>query len=343
VTVAFAGGPAQRVRSGRRGGFRTTVAAPEGAPGAVRLAVTGAGARLELPFTVLPDPVVAGAGDIACGADSSSAQCHDAATSELLLQMAPAAVLALGDVQYELGQYDNFTRFYDATWGRLKAITHPVVGNHEYGTSDSKGCGYACGYFDYFNGPGQVFGPAGARGAGYYAFDVGAWRLYAINSNCTRTGAPGCVAGSEQQRWLAADLARHPRRCSLMFMHHPLFTSDTRDFDNEAFRSQLRPLWQTFYDAGGELVLTGHSHFYERYARQDPQERPDPARGIRQIIAGTGGRNVYGVGSVEPTSEVRGERTFGVIRLALHASSYDWQFVPEPGKTFTDAGTDSCH
>jgi hypothetical protein len=316
---------------------------PETTPGAHAFKVTGAGVRLRLPFEVLPDPVVAGAGDIACGSDSSSAQCKQMLTSDLLLQIAPAAVLALGDTQYELGQYDNYLRFYDPSWGRLKAITHPVVGNHEYGTSDANGCGYACGYFDYFNGPGQPFGPAGPRGLGYYAYDVGAWRLYAVNSNCGRTGAPDCGPGSEQARWLEADLAAHPRACSLMYMHHPIFTSDTRSFDEEPFRAQMRGLWQPFYDHGGDVVLTGHSHFYERYAPQDPQERPDPARGIRQFIVGTGGRNVYDVGKVEPTSEVRGVSTFGVIRLGLHASSYDWRFVPEPGKPFTDAGSQPCH
>jgi hypothetical protein len=330
------------VATGPRGGFRRAIAIPQTSPGAHTFTALSAGVRLRLPFTVLPDPVVAGAGDIACGANSTSAQCKQMTTSDLLLGMAPTAVLALGDTQYEAGEYSNFLRFYDPSWGRLKAITHPAVGNHEYGTSDAGGCGFACGYFDYFNGPGQPFGPAGPRDGGYYAFDLGAWRLYSVNSNCDRS-VPGCGAGSLQLRWLQQDLAAHPRRCSLMFMHHPLFTSDTRNFDSPTFRDQLRPLWQAFYDAGGDVVLTGHSHFYERYARQDPLGRPDPARGIRQFIVGTGGRNVYGVGKVEPTSEVRGVKTFGVIRLGLHAESYDWRFVPAPGQAFTDAGSEACH
>jgi 3',5'-cyclic AMP phosphodiesterase CpdA len=217
------------------------------------------------------------------------------------------------------------------------------VGNHEYGTSDAAGCGYACGYFDYFNGIGQAFGRAGERNKGYYAVDVGAWRLYAMNSNCSRKGAPGCGPGSAQLRFLEEDLAAHPRRCSLMFMHHPLFTSDTRDFDSEAFRTLLRPLWQAFYDHGGDVVLTGHTHFYERYAPQNPQGQLDPARGIREFIVGTGGRNVYSAGTPEANSEVRVEKTVGVIKMTLRASSYDWQFVPEPGKTLTDSGTQRCH
>jgi 3',5'-cyclic AMP phosphodiesterase CpdA len=211
------------------------------------------------------------------------------------------------------------------------------VGNHEYGTSG------ASGYFDYFDGVGRPTGQAGDRGKGYYAFDLGAWRLYALNSNCTRPEAPGCGEGSAQLAWLKADLAAHPRRCSLAFMHHPMFTSDTREFDTPAFRHKLRPLWQAFYDHGGDVVLVGHSHFYERYAPQDPQGNPDPARGIRQFIVGTGGRNVYEPGTpLERNSEVHDGKTFGAIDMTLHGNGYDWRFVPVPGKTFTDAGSQAC-
>jgi hypothetical protein len=171
---------------------------------------------------------------------------------------------------------------------------------------------------------------------------VGTWRLYALNSNCSRS-VPGCGAGSEQHAWLEHDLASHPRRCTLMYMHHPLVTSDTRDFDNPTSQDRMRPLWQAFYDHGGDVVLTGHTHFYERFARIDPHERLDPARGFRQFIVGTGGRNVYTAGEIEPTSEVRGERVFGVLRMTLGRSRYEWEFVPEPGQPFTDRGREGCH
>jgi 3',5'-cyclic AMP phosphodiesterase CpdA len=341
--LAFPHHSRSRFTTSRRGGFSVSLPVPEIAPGRHSFEVRRRGLRLRLPFEVAPDPVIAGAGDIACGSNSTSAQCRQMVTSDELLGIAPAAVLALGDVQYEFGEYQNFLNFYEPSWGRVKGITYPVVGNHEYGTSDAAGCGYACGYFDYFNGIGQAFGRAGERNKGYYAVDVGAWRLYAMNSNCSRTGAPGCGPGSAQLRFLEEDLAAHPRQCSLMFMHHPLFTSDTRDFDGEDFRALLRPLWQAFYDHGGDVVLTGHTHFYERFAPQTPQGQLDPARGIRQFIVGTGGRNVYSAGALEPNSEVRVEKTMGVIKMALHASSYDWQFVPEPGKTLTDSGTQRCH
>jgi hypothetical protein len=252
-------------------------------------------------------------------------------TSDLLLRLNPDAVLALGDTQYEKGSYADFLASWVASWGRLKDKIHPAVGNHEYLTPG------ASGYFDYFDGLGASTGPAGDRGKGYYSFDLGAWHLIALNSNCSKVG--GCGPGSPQEQWLRADLAAHPTACSLMFMHHPLWSSDTREFS----LVELRPLVQAFYEAGGELMLVGHSHFYERYAPQDPEGNADPVRGVRQIIVGTGGRNVYGFGPVKENSEVRNGRSFGVLKLILAPSSYSWEFVPISGETFTDSGTQACH
>jgi hypothetical protein len=252
-------------------------------------------------------------------------------TSDLLLQIDPAVVLALGDAQYENGGYEDFLASFDPSWGRLKAKIRPAVGNHEYLTSR------AAGYFDYFNGVGTPTGPAGDRDKGYYSYDLGAWHLIAINSNCSKVG--GCGAGSPQEQWLRADLAAHPTTCSLMYMHHPLWSSDTRDFDT----GELRPLLQAFYEYGGDLLLTGHSHFYERYAPSRPDQAVDPDRGFREMVVGTGGRNVYGFGRVEPNSEVRNGSSFGVLKLSLNPASYDWEFVPIAGQTFTDSGRQACH
>lgn len=294
------------------------------------------------------------AGDIACGAESTSASCKQMETSDLLLQINSTAVLALGDVQYEFGQYSNFLNFYHPSWGRLKNIIYPAVGNHEYGDSvgssnitpdcdilqSGNPSSYACGYFDYFNGKGNLSGRAGERGKGYYAVNIGDWRLYVINSNCTRTGAPGCAAGTDQEKWLKADLTANPKSCQVMAMHHPYISSDTRDFDSFP---NLYDIWNDFYQAGGDLVLTGHSHFYERFAPMNPDRVADPVRGIRQIIVGTGGRNVYGFGTIKPNSEVRDGSTFGVLKLTLNSNSYDWEFKPIAGSTFTDTGTGQCH
>jgi len=60
-------------------------------------------------------------------------------------------------------------------------------------------------------------------------------------------------------------------------------------------------------------------------------------------VVGKGGGSHYRIVSVKPNSQVRNTDTYGVLKLTLHPTSYDWQFVPEAGKTFTDSGSTSCH
>ena len=104
----------------------------------------------------------------------------------------------------------------------------------------------------------------------------------------------------------------------------------------------MAPLWQALYEFGADVILNGHEHVYERFAPQNPSGAADPL-GIRQFTVGTGGRNHYPFGTIQPNSEVRNSTTFGVLKLTLHAGSYDWQFVHVSGATFTDSGTANCH
>jgi hypothetical protein len=284
------------------------------------------------------DPVIAAAGDIACdpatsgynGGAGTASGCRQRYTSDLLTGGGLAAVLTLGDNQYENGELAAYMQSYDPTWGRLKTITHPVAGNHEYNTSSA-----AAGYFDYFNGTGSLTGPAGDRGKGYYSYDIGAWHFVALNSNCGRVS---CAAGSPQDQWLRADLQASPAKCTLAYWHHPLFSSGAHG--NIA---ASKPLFSAFHALGGDVVLNGHDHVYERFAAQTPAGAADSAGGVREFIVGTGGKSQSSISTVKPNSEVRNVGTFGVLRMTLHASSYDWKFTPEAGKTFTDSGTGTCH
>lgn len=186
-------------------------------------------------------------------------------------------------------------------------------------------------YYKYF---GSDAGPAGK---GYYSYDVGAWHIVVLNSNCKKVG--GCGSGSAQTRWLRDDLAASSSRCTLAYWHHPRFSSDKtygNDGDSAAF-------WDALYQAGADVVLNGHAHVYERLAPQTPKAVRDDAAGIRQFTVGTGGASHYRFAGARPNSEVRENKTFGILKLALHDTSYDWQFVPEAGKPFTDAGSGSCH
>jgi calcineurin-like phosphoesterase family protein len=273
-------------------------------------------------------PLVAAAGDIAC-VPRGDEGCAHAATSELLLRTGPAAVLALGDQAYEDGTLAEYRTVFDPAWGRLREVLHPVPGNHEYHTPE------AGGYFDYFNGPGAAFGRAGARGSGWYSFDVGSWHVVALNSNCGKVG--GCQAGSPQERWLRADLAAHPAACTLAFWHHPRFSSGPHGDAPE-----VQPLWQALEDAGADVVLSGHDHDYERFAPQTAAGVADAAHGLRQFVAGTGGRELRPIRRSAPNSEVHDDSSFGVLLLTLAPSGYDWRFVPAVG-AFTEAGSAACH
>lgn len=279
------------------------------------------------------DPVIAAAGDIACSAGSAatSTTCRQRYTSDLLVGAGLSGVLTLGDAQYATGSYSGFTGSYGPSWGRVKPITFPSAGNHEYYTTGAKG------YFDYFNGVNAFSGRAGDRDKGYYSFDIGTWHLIALNSS-DHCNEVDCAMGSPQESWLRADLATHPTSCTLAFWHHPRFNSGHQG--NATF---MQAMFQDLYDADADVVLGGHAHDYERFAPQDPKGKLDRARGIRQFVVGTGGAFFTAFGSRLPNSEVRNGTTYGVLKLTLHPNSYDWQFVPEAGKTFTDAGSESCH
>ncbi|MDX6645208.1 MAG: hypothetical protein QOK40_935, partial [Miltoncostaeaceae bacterium] len=282
------------------------------------------------PPPSVSDPVVAAAGDIACDpgggnfTGASIGTCQMRATSDLLLDGDVSSVLTLGDNQYENNTYSSYLQSFDPTWGRVKPLIHPGIGNHEYLTAG------AGGYFQYFGAA------AGDPARGYYSFDVGSWHLIALNSNCSKVG--GCGVGSAQETWLRADLAAHPAACTLAYWHHPRFSSG----EHGSFAS-VQPLWQALYDAGAEAVLSGHDHDYERFAAQTAAGALDPARGIRQFVVGTGGKNHYPVGTALAHSEVRNDTTYGVLKLTLRSGGYDWRFEPQAGGTFTDAGSAACH
>jgi len=278
---------------------------------------------------------VAAAGDVACdpddpafnGGQGTPRACRMLATSDLLTRPPLDAVLALGDLQYSDGAYSRFIRSYDLSWGRVKGITHPVVGNHEYLTPG------ATGYFQYF---GTGAGPA-ARG--YYSFDLRAWHVIALNANCEQLKGH-CSRSSPQQRWLEADLADHPNRCVLAYWHQPLFSSGQIG-GHESMGTQF--FWRALYDAGADLVLNGHDHDYERFAPQTPGGRLDLARGIRQFVVGTGGKSLLPFGIPAANSETWQNTVYGVLKLTLHPAGYQWKFAPEAGKTFADVGSATCH
>jgi hypothetical protein len=276
-------------------------------------------------------PVIAAAGDIACDpfdgsyndGRGTSSKCRQLATSNLLLRARYAAVLDLGDNQYEDGALPKYYFSYGKSWGRVKRITRPAPGNHEYATSG------ASGYYRYF---GRAAGPPGR---GYYSFDLGRWHLVSLNSNCSAVG--GCEEGSPEERWLRRDLARHRTTCTLAYWHHPRFSSGPHGDD-----TAVSGLWHALYDYGADIVLSGHDHDYERFAPLNVAGALDRTQGIREFVVGTGGKSHYALRERQPHSQEYDSSSFGVLALTLEPGGYDWSFVPAVG-SFTDRGSASCH
>jgi hypothetical protein len=263
--------------------------------------------------------VLVGAGDIA--------DCTNLAQSEAtakLLEKIPGTVMAVGDLAYPDGTPENFA-CYDKTWGRVKSRTRPAAGNHEF---HSAGAAY---YFQYFGSE------AGEPNKGYYSYELGTWHIIVLNSECFEAG--GCDQNSAQGKWLKEDLTAHPAACTLAYFHKPLFSSGGAHGDD----ATVKPLWIALYDANADVIVGGHDHDYERFAPQDPDGKADVGRGIREFVVGTGGKNHRPFGATDANSEVRDTTAFGVLKLTLAPGHYEWEFIPEEGKTFTDKGAGTCH
>ena len=264
-----------------------------------------------------------GAGDIAsCNYD------RDEATAKVLSNVA-GTVFTLGDNVYPTGTATQFQTCYHPTWGAQKSRTRPSVGNHEYYTED------ASAYFAYFGAR------AGDPAKGYYTYKRGSWRIIVLNSNCSEVG--GCGELSPQGIWLEKTLTDYPARCTMAYFHHPLFVS------TGAAKTEVRPFWNILHDHNADVILSGHAHYYERFAPQLPDGTRDSG-GIREFVVGTGGAPPENAmttprvaNSVVDSEKSPGVTAYGVLRLRLSAGSYAWKFLPVAGESFTDSGTRRCH
>jgi hypothetical protein len=273
-----------------------------------------------------------GAGDIAmCGANG------DEATSRLVESVLrtdsarhlTTVVFTLGDNAYPsggAGADEDFQRCFATSWGKkniLDAI-RPSAGNHDY---DS---GSGAPYFAYF---GSRAGPAGK---GYYSYDLGSWHVVALNSELYFVASP--VAAREQENWLRADLASHASSCTLAYFHRPLFSSGTY-----GATAEVRPLWDILYNANADVVLNGHEHHYERFRPQSPAGIADSARGIEEIIAGTGGAELRQLRyPLAANSVVQIHGRHGILKLELGDRQYSHVFIEETGRIW-DPGQRRCH
>jgi Bacterial Ig domain/RTX calcium-binding nonapeptide repeat (4 copies)/Calcineurin-like phosphoesterase len=264
-------------------------------------------------------PTLLAAGDIA-----SCVTFGDEATAAILEANPDGVVAPLGDLAYPNGTPTEFAQCYHPSWGRFFSRTRPAIGNHEY---ETPGAG---GYWNYF---GTL---AGQPGQGWYSYELGSWHVVVLNSNC---GIVGCHPGSEQEAWLRADLAASTAACTVAYWHHARFSSG-----RAVQLTGTEPLWAALYENGADLILAAHDHFYERHAPQTPIGDRRADFGIRQFVVGTGGHSHFPFLQPRlPSSEVANDDTFGVLEVTLRTGGYDWEFLPEAGRSFTDAGSGTCH
>ncbi len=231
--------------------------------------------------------------------------------------------MALGDLAYPDGSRSDFNRCYDPHFAEAKTRTLPVVGNHEYYTSG------AAGYVDYF---GAAAGPADKL---YYSRDLGDWHIIALNGDCWRVG--GCGTGDPQYRWLQQDLAANDKACILVGWHQAYYTSESPTGD----ATYMRPYYELLDAEGADVLLTGHSHNYERFHRMDADNRVTSS-GIRPFVIGTGGTFQRPFQFVHNGSVVRNHTTWGVVEFELRDGSYNWDFKRTSGDSFSDSGYGTC-
>lgn len=282
------------------------------------------------------DPVAVIAGDISTAGVPGAA----ALTAKLVESVRPIAVLTVGDNQYNTGSSAAFNKYFNQTWGAFKSLIHPSPGHHEYYTDHS-----ARGYFTYFGAAANNASQPDCKASceGYYSFDLGDWHLIALNTNHYVTKPKqvcafvGCDANSAQLTWLRADLAANTKPCVLAYWSDPRWSSGTRHGSNPV----IGPIWDALYAAHADVVVNGHEHMYERFAKQSPSGQADP-KGIREFVAGTGGNALYPLGAPIANSQVRNNTNHGVLKVTLHPDSYTWQFL-SAGGSFTDSGTTQCN
>jgi hypothetical protein len=255
-----------------------------------------------------------GAGDIASQGNA------DVATGDLIDARPEAIVFTAGDNAYPNGSVSDYNNKYEPAWGPFKARTRPSPGNHDYMTS------VASGYKTYFSGVPEV-----STNPTYYAYNLGAWRVYALDSSIEM------AVGSAQYNFVQNDLASNGALCELAYWHHPIASSG--EHGNIA---TARPIFALFDAQGGDLVLNGHDHNYERFTKINSSGQVS-ASGVREIIVGTGGTGLRGQGFVQPGSEVRNFDTHGIVDIALSSTGYSGTFVPAPGfGSFTDSFSGTC-
>jgi len=225
--------------------------------------------------------------------------------------------LHLGDIAYSAGTEPEFqARVFEIYSSLLRnTVVWPSMGNHEGATS--RGTTGIGPYYDAFVLPTR--GEAGGLPSGkeaFYSFDFANVHFICLDSHDLSRKPDG-----EMAVWLRADLERTKADWIVAYWHHPPYTKGTHDSDTEIQLVEMRTHIMPILESGGvDLVLSGHSHIYERsmlidgayvtptttdgVVLDDGDGKPDgdgpyrksaglqPHRGTVAVVAGTGGTGV---------------------------------------------------
>jgi len=267
---------------------------------------------------------VAAVGDIHEERDSSvpAATAAEAAKADF--------ILGLGDYQYDDGAMAKYNRYFDKDWGPNVPKMYPILApSHDRFWKNADP-------LKYFNGGGAhgYKSPITLQPYTPYSFDKGSWHFIALPDACAR--ARGCSI-SDITSWLEQDLDIHTNHCTIAYWHQPYFTSASK----HGPEASIRPWVDLLVAKHVDIILQGHNHVYERFAPQNSARRADP-NGPQAFVVGTGGKGFDRFRDTAPNSVTRNNRTYGVLQLTLKDGSYDWQFVPVAGGTYTDSGSMNC-
>ena len=277
--------------------------------------------------------VLIGAGDIAvCGTsyDERTAAIVDSIAREDSAANVTNAVFTVGDHVYPNGAMANWNACWRPSWGdttkRIMRNLRPSIGNHDLDN------GFGEAYY-------QIFGKAaGAKGLGYYAYDLGEWKIISLNSEIVTNPAFPPDTRRAQEAWLRKELEGNTKKCTIAYFHRPRFSSGGHSGD-----LRMTGLWNILYEHNVDLVINGHEHHYERFDPQTPAGLRDTVKGIPQFIVGTGGASLTGIRNpVQPNSARRIQGHYGVLKLTLGAGEYQHAFLDTEGRVW-DRAAGKCH
>lgn len=263
------------------------------------------------------DPVIGIVSDILYTKDGKNTYIK---TAEFMKKQTDlAAIIMPGDLNNVNGTQSEWENMWEPTWGQLDSLARPSPGNHDYYTSG------AWPYYDHWK-------PYGYYNSNkWYSYDIGAWHLISLNSEVAHD------SGSAQVAWLKDDLAKNKKKCTLAYAHVPRFSGGSMHGND----STMQPIYQALYDANADVFFAGHDHHYERYAGMTPSGSVDNQRGIVSFVTGIGGAAPRSASPRTGTQKIVTDK-YGVIKLTLHADSYDFKYV-DINNTIQDSGTGTCH